>query len=369
MTWLVWIGIVFCISQYAMFSGLNLAFFSVSLIRLEIEAAKDNRRAQRVLSQRRDSNFLLATILCGNVGVNVLLVLLSNSVLTGVLAFLFSTVLITLAGEIFPQAYFSRHPLKMATFLSPVLRFYQVLLFPVAKTTSLVLDKWLGAEAIGYFKEKDLRELIKMHTGVSESNINRVEGRGALNFLAIDDLPVQVEGERVDPASIVELEFDGSRPIFPKIDSSNENDFLQRINQSGKKWVIIVDPEGTPRIALNADGLLRNAFFQTETINPLLYCHHPIIIAQGTTRLGEIIPRLKVHPQHSEDDVIDEDLILYWGEERRIITGADILGRLMRGIVQNQDVRFQRLSSEKRLSSERKLSDDGLSPEDRDQSH
>ena len=119
MTWLVWIGIVFCISQYAMFSGLNLAFFSVSQIRLEIEAAKDNRRAQRVLSLRRDSNFLLATILWGNVGVNVLLVLLSNSVLTGVLAFLFSTILITLAGEIFPQAYFSRHALKMATFLSP----------------------------------------------------------------------------------------------------------------------------------------------------------------------------------------------------------------------------------------------------------
>ena len=30
MTLLIWIGIVFCITQSAMFSGLNLAFFSIS---------------------------------------------------------------------------------------------------------------------------------------------------------------------------------------------------------------------------------------------------------------------------------------------------------------------------------------------------
>jgi hypothetical protein len=34
----------------------------------------------------------------------------------------------------------------------------------------------------------------------------------------------------------------------------------------------------------------------------------------------------------NEDDVIDDDLILVWGGQRRIITGADLLGRLLRGI-------------------------------------
>jgi metal transporter CNNM len=37
-----------------------------------------------------------------------------------------------------------------------------------------------------------------------------------------------------------------------------------------------------------------------------------------------------------EDDVIDNDLILVWGEEKRIITGSDILGRLLRGISINE---------------------------------
>jgi hypothetical protein len=37
-------------------------------------------------------------------------------------------------------------------------------------------------------------------------------------------------------------------------------------------------------------------------------------------------------PFFSEDDVIDNDLILVWGKQKRIITGSDLLGRLLRGI-------------------------------------
>jgi metal transporter CNNM len=50
------------------------------------------------------------------------------------------------------------------------------------------------------------------------------------------------------------------------------------------------------------------------------------------TRLGEVIGRMKVVPERSDDDVIDHDLILVWGSHRRIITGADLLGRLLRGV-------------------------------------
>ena len=51
------------------------------------------------------------------------------------------------------------------------------------------------------------------------------------------------------------------------------------------------------------------------------------------TPLGDVIGRMKVKAEHPEDDVIDNDLILVWGNEKRIITGADLLGRLLRGIV------------------------------------
>ena len=160
MNLLIWIGIVFCISQSAMFSGLNLAFFSISKLLLEIESRKNNKHALKIAKLREDSNFLLTTILWGNVGINVLLTLLSNSVMAGIIAFVFSTVIITFLGEIIPQAYFSRHAMQTASLLSPILRFYQFLLYPVAKPTSSVLDKWLGAEAIKYFREEDLHSCV-----------------------------------------------------------------------------------------------------------------------------------------------------------------------------------------------------------------
>ena len=54
-----------------MFSGLNLAFFSITKLRLEIESKKGNPQALKVAKLREDSNFLLTTILWGNVGINV----------------------------------------------------------------------------------------------------------------------------------------------------------------------------------------------------------------------------------------------------------------------------------------------------------
>lgn len=50
------------------------------------------------------------------------------------------------------------------------------------------------------------------------------------------------------------------------------------------------------------------------------------------TRLGDVIGQLKVEPERPDDDVVDYDLILVWGAQRRVITGADLLGRLLRGI-------------------------------------
>ena len=326
-----------------MFSGLNLAFFSITKLRLEIESKKKNPHALKVARLRQDSNFLLTTILWGNVGINVLLTLLSNSVMVGVVAFIFSTFIITFFGEIIPQAYFSRHALKTASLLSPVLRFYQILLYPVAKTTAIALDRWLGAEAIQFFDEKDFRELLNIHVKAEESNIAKIEGKGALNFLAIDDLPVIEEGEILHKNSIIQLPFMGDNPLFPMIEFSEKDPFLKLIQFSQKKWIVITDSNGEPKAILNSDSFLRAALFDGSRFNPLLYCHRPIIVRDERATLGEVIPKLEVHPEHSDDDVIDEDIILFWGSQRRIITGSDILGRLMRGIVQNQGVNFRKL--------------------------
>ena len=329
---LTWIGIVFCISQSAMFSGLNLAFFSITRLRLEIEVSAGNRSARNVLRMRKDSNFLLTTILWGNVGINVLLTLLSNSVMAGIGAFFFSTVVITFIGEIIPQAYFSRHALKMASFLAPLLGFYQILLYPVAKPVARILDLWLGPEGVRFFKEKDLKEVIKKHIEADEADVDRLEGIGALNFLTIDDLYVSQEGEPIDTRSIVSLPVDKGLPVFPQFQKSASDPFLKQIELSGKKWVIITDTVGNPVVVLDSNGFIRKALFDESRFSPYVHCHRPVIVKDVKTKLGDVILQLKTSHQLDDAEVIDYDIILVWGQEKRVITGADILGRLLQGV-------------------------------------
>lgn len=331
---LTWIGIFFCVTQSAMFSGLNLAFFSFTRLRLEIEAeSSQSKKAKKVIQMRDDSNFLLTTILWGNVGINVLLTLLSDSVMAGVLSFAFSTFVITLFGEIFPQAYFSRNSLKMASLLAPVLRVYQIILYPFAKPSALLLDAWLGKEAIQYFDEKNIILFIKKHIEGSNNEMDLIEGTGAINFLSLDDVLVSEEGEDIEPHSIIPLSFKNNKLVYPEFTGKVDDEFIQQINQSGKKWIIFTRPEGTPVSVMDADGFIRSALFCEQCPGIDIFCHEPLIVTDKTTNMGKVILDLRRNFHEHEDIPIEKDIVLFWTSDvKKIITGADILGSLLKGI-------------------------------------
>ena len=332
MTALTWLGIALCVLQSGVFSGLNLAMFGLTALDLRVKAGAGNADAARLMELRQDSNFLLTTILWGNVGTNVLLTLLSDSVMAGAAGFVFSTFVITLGGEILPQAYFSRNALRMATLLRPLLRTWQVVLYPIAKPTALVLDAWLGTEGLEYSGESELRESLRRHIAAPESEVNRVEGIGALNFLSLDDVPVTEEGEPLDPRSVIALPEEDGLPVFPRFERDADDPFLRQVQASGKSWVVLTGSGERPVMALDADGFLRAALLDEGPLDIWRFCHRPIVVTRPETRLEEVLPRFNVQRERSEDDVVDHDLVLVWTEQRRVITGADLLGRLLRGI-------------------------------------
>ncbi len=328
----IWIGILICLMHSAMFSGLNLAFFSLSRLRLEAEAGAGNHAAAKILGLRRNANRLLTTILWGNVAINVLLTLLSNSVMAGAVAFVFSTFLITFAGEIIPQAYFSRHALRMASALSPVMRFYQLLLYPVAGPSAWMLDRLIGEEQIVFMRERQLKGVIEKHIDSDHAEIDFIEGRGALNFLDIDDVPIADEGENVDPSSILSLPARVDLPLIPEVDSAT-HPFAAAVNASSRKWVILTDETGKPQLILDADAFLRAVMSGDATIDAYAYCHRPIIVSDPDMPLGYIIGELRRGLAAESDAAIDKDIVLLWTDDiKKVITGADLLGRLLRGI-------------------------------------
>jgi metal transporter CNNM len=336
-----WAGVLLCLLHSAIFSGLNLGFFGLSRLRLEIQAETNDQDATRILNLRKDAHLLLATILWGNVASNVFLTLLTESILAGLGAFFFSTVGITFFGEIIPQAYLSRHALRVSSVLVPIVSFYRILLFPIAKPTALLLDIWLGQEEISYFKEEEFKIMLRRH-GLSDlSDVERLESLGAMNFLELDDTLLEDEGEVINPASIITLPVtDSGLPLFPDFDKSPDDPFLQLIHSSQEKWIIITNDQHYPILVLNADQFLRDVVYGKDIRSLYLYCHRPIVVTEPGTPLGRVILKLKVQAKHADDDVVDNDLILFWNKEKRIITGADILGRLLRGIVKRVESRY-----------------------------
>ena len=328
----IWLGIFFCLTQSATFSGLNLALFSLGRMRLEAESEHGSKAAKKILNLRRDSNLLLCTILWGNVSVNVLLALLSDSVLTGIGGFIFSTAGITFFGEIMPQAYFSRHALRIGSKLIPFVRVYQILLYPVAKPCALILDGWIGPEGPSYYREKDLEMILEQHIR-EESEISATEGRGALNFLAIDDLTVARESNLIKTGTIISMHSRMDLPDFPDLDSPGGDAFLTSLKKDPAMWFIITDLSGTPLIVLDTPKFLSRFLVTNGETDIYRFCHRPIIVDQPEVTVDDVLSQFVVESNHSRDHVVDRDVVLYWrADEKRILTGADIFGRLLHGI-------------------------------------
>ena len=71
---------------------------------------------------------------------------------------------------------------------------------------------------------------------------------------------------------------------------------------------------GAAVIRVGWHHFLRDALFGTASVDPEIYWHCPIVVTDMRTPLGSVIGRMRVKPEHPEDDVIDKDLILVWGE-------------------------------------------------------
>lgn len=336
---ITWIGILLCLSQSAMFSGLNLAFFSISRMRLEAAAEQGNPGARKILALRRDANLLLCTILWGNVSVNVLLALLSESVFAGIGGFVFSTVGITFIGEIIPQAYFSRHALRMGSLLTPVIRIYRILLFPFAKPCALILDVWIGPEGPNFMRERDVEIILQKHIREEDSEIGATEGRGALNFLDLDDRLVSKEGTEIDPVSIFAFGTRLDLPVIPELDDEGGAEFVKALGKTNYKWVVITDEKGAPQLVLDAEAYMFARFARGDVgVDVYNFCHRPIVVSDPVTTVENVLTQLRVDAEHRNDRVIDNDVILFWSAgSKRIITGADILGRLLQGIVMRDE--------------------------------
>lgn len=138
-------------------SASEVAFFSLQAKDLEILRNEKSGSSIRILHILEKPKRLLATILIANNMVNVAIVILSTTVVDGIMAFgtdqhllrflvqvVGVTFMILLIGEVMPKIYANKNPKQVAAFMSVPILFMRKLLWPLSQvliSSSSVIDK------------------------------------------------------------------------------------------------------------------------------------------------------------------------------------------------------------------------------------
>ena len=184
MTYLI---IILLVLLSGLFSGLTLGLLQLSKSELQRKINIGDKKAKKVYSIRKNGSLLLTTLLIGNVLVNSILSVFLSSIGTGIMAVILSTVLITIFGEILPQATISRYALNFGSKTVWLVKIFIAIFWIIAKPISLGIDLLLGEEGKYTLKKKELAEIVKEQEDNNESPLDEDEERIMLGALSFSD--------------------------------------------------------------------------------------------------------------------------------------------------------------------------------------
>ncbi|XP_039762144.1 metal transporter CNNM4-like isoform X2 [Pararge aegeria] len=206
--------ILTCLTFSALFSGLNLGLMSLDRTELKIISntgtEQERSYARAIMPVRDHGNYLLCSILLGNVAVNSTFTILLDELTSGLFAVIFSTLAIVLLGEITPQAICSRYGLMVGAKSIMITKAVMAVTAPLAFPVSKLLDYFLGEEIGSVYNRERLKELVKLTTDVNDldkDEVNIISGALELRKKSVSDVMTKLEDVFMLPITSV-LDFE-----------------------------------------------------------------------------------------------------------------------------------------------------------------
>ncbi|XP_018934133.2 metal transporter CNNM2-like isoform X1 [Cyprinus carpio] len=188
------ISMLLCLS--GMFSGLNLGLMALDPMELQIVqncgTEKEKNYARKIEPVRSQGNYLLCSLLLGNVLVNTTLTILLDDIAgSGLIAVVMSTIGIVIFGEIVPQAICSRHGLAVGANTIFLTKFFMLLTFPASYPVSKLLDYLLGQEIGTVYNREKLLEMLRVtdpYNDLVKEELNIIQGALELRTKTVEDV-------------------------------------------------------------------------------------------------------------------------------------------------------------------------------------
>ncbi|ELU04101.1 hypothetical protein CAPTEDRAFT_33324, partial [Capitella teleta] len=350
--WLQSILIVLLLCFSGLFSGLNLGLMSLDKTDLQIlqnsGSAREKKYAKTISPVRARGNFLLCTILLGNVLVNnTLAILMDDLTGSGFAAIVAATAGIVVFGEIIPQAVCSRHGLAIGAHTIWFTRLFMIITFPMSFPISKILDLILGEEIGNVYNRDRLRELLK----VTETQMDLVKDEvqiitGALELSKKTVLDVMT---KLDDVYMIEY------------NSILDFETMSTILKTGYTRIPIYEKERSNILAiLNVKDL---AFIDPDDKTPLCtvykFYNHPVNFVYDDTTLQVMLEEFKKGRFHMSfvQRVNDTGPGDPYYETLGVVTLEDVIEEIIQAeIIDETDTVFDNRSKARRVAQARDFS-------------
>ena len=340
----VLVSILLCLS--GLFSGLNLGLMALDKTELEIVIKTGSEREQEdakaILPVRTMGNFLLCSLLLGNVLVNNSLTIMLDNLTGGggLIAVIGSTMGIVIFGEIIPQALCSRHGLAVGAKTLIITKFFMLVTSPLSFPISKILDCILGEELGTVYDRERLRELVLLQGDKADLDKNEVKMlEGAL---------------RIRDKTVEEIMTPLADCYMLPLDATLDFDTISEIRNKGYSRIPVFDPENPNKIVyiLLAKDLL---FVDPEDRKPMQevckFYNTPFAFVEKGTPLNKQLDEFKTGEKGHLAMVTDPDM----PEDERVIglvTLEDIVEEIIQAeIVDETDIVIDNKTKKKRKTT------------------
>ncbi|XP_007907291.2 metal transporter CNNM1 isoform X3 [Callorhinchus milii] len=194
--WLHILVIILFLCMSAVVRGLNLSLLALDPVELRViqnsGTQLEKKYSLRIQGVREHGNYLLCTLLLGNVLLNSsLAVWLCKIFYSTWLTIVVCTLCVLFIGEIVPQAVCSRHGLAIAAKTIWLTKFFMAVTFPASYPISKVLDMVLQQEISTFYTREKLLEMLRVtdpYNDLVKEELNMIEGALELRTKTVEDV-------------------------------------------------------------------------------------------------------------------------------------------------------------------------------------
>lgn len=316
--------IVLLLFLSAVTSGLNLGLMSLDMNELAVISSCGDQRersyARAITPLRKRGNYLLCSLLLGNVMVNATLTVILEEMTSGVIAVIGSTLAIVVLGEIVPQAICARQGLAIGAKTIYLTYAFMILTFPLSYPISCLLDYILGEEKGNVYDRERLMEFIKItghHTQLEADEVAIISGALKLKKIKVDQIMTRIEDV-----------------FMLSINCQLDRETISRIIEKGYSRIPVYEFDDRKQIValiLAKDLALLDPDDHTPIASMLMYCKHPLIFIGDDATLDVALNEFKTGKSHMAvvRQIYDDGEIDKYYEAIGVVTLEDVIEEVL----------------------------------------